>query len=83
MSEVLGGPTFFEVRGFVRGRVDAFDEEAGLGRLSSEESGDYPFHCTEISDGSRHIAVGTAVEFTLAAGHLGRWEARGVTPLRP
>jgi len=31
-----------------------------------------------IADGSRTIAVGTAVEFEVTAGHLGRWEASEV-----
>jgi cold shock CspA family protein len=67
----------------MRGKVASFDEEAGLGQLSSEDGGNYPFHCTEVTDGSRHIAVGTPVEFQVAPGHVGRWEARGVTPLSP
>ena len=67
----------------MRGKVVSFDEEAGVGQVSSEDGGNYPFHCTQISDGSRQIAVGTPVEFAVAPGHLGRWEAQAVTPLRP
>ena len=40
----------------------------------------YPFHCTRIADGSRTIAVKTAVEFELVPGQLGRWEAADITP---
>lgn len=64
-----------------RGKVERFDREAGLGEVRAGDGGALPFHCTEISDGSRDIAVGTEVMFELAAGHLGRWEARSVTPL--
>ena len=39
----------------------------------------YPFHCTEIADGTRTIAVGTRVEFELLA-RLGRWEAGSIRP---
>ncbi len=35
----------------------------------------YPFHCTKIADGTREIPIGVAVEFRVAAGPLGRWEA--------
>jgi cold shock CspA family protein len=62
-----------------RGRVSEFDPEAGLGRVASDGT-EYPFHCTEIADGSRVIAVGTEVAFGVVAGHLGRWEAAGVRP---
>ncbi len=67
----------------MRGNVGSFDEESGLGQVIGEGGGVYPFHCTQISDGSRTVAVGTAVDFCTGAGHLGRWEARGVTPPRP
>jgi cold shock CspA family protein len=55
--------------------VSAFDEHRGLGEISADDGGVYPFHCTVITDGTRMIAVGTAVEFAVVAGHLGRWEA--------
>lgn len=60
-----------------RGRVAAFDEHRGRGEIESD--GDrYPFHCTEIADGSRHIDVGAAVEFDVVPGPLGRWEAAAI-----
>jgi cold shock CspA family protein len=60
--------------------VSAFDEQRGLGEITADDGTVYPFHCTVIADGTRTIAVGTAVEFTVVAGHLGRWEAAEVAP---
>jgi hypothetical protein len=57
------------------GTVVAFDAHRGLGELEDENGRRYPFHCTRIADGSRDIPVGVKVEFTLAPGPLGRWEA--------
>ena len=34
----------------------------------------------QIADGTRTIAVGTAVAFEVVAGHLGRWEAAASAP---
>jgi hypothetical protein len=39
----------------------------------------FPFHATAIADGSRDIAVGTPVTFTLVPGHQGRYEATGLS----
>lgn len=63
------------------GRVSAFDEAAGLGTVTDDAGGELGFHCTQIADGSRTIAVGSAVRFELVAGHLGRWEAAGIEPM--
>jgi hypothetical protein len=41
-------------------------------------AGRYRFHCTQIADGSRTIAVGTPVGFRLLAGRDGRWEAADI-----
>lgn len=57
------------------GRVVAFDEARGLGEIEDPGGTRYRFHCTQLADGSRTIAVGTAVEFRVVAGLLGRWEA--------
>jgi cold shock CspA family protein len=65
----------------IRGKVDSFDAEAGLGEVEAEGGERYPFHCTEIAGGSRHISAGTEVVFEVAAGHLGVWEARSLTPI--
>jgi hypothetical protein len=40
----------------------------------------FPFHCTQIADGSRTVAVGTRVTFGLLAGRAGRWEAADLRP---
>lgn len=69
-------------RAIATGVVEAFDEPRGLGTIRSDDDGAaLPFHCTAIADGSRTIAVGTAVRFTVVPGHLGRWEAAQITPL--
>jgi cold shock CspA family protein len=62
------------------GTVVAFDDHRGWGEVEDGEGRRHPFHCTRIADGSRTIAVGTPVLFTLAPGLPGRWEAVGVRP---
>jgi cold shock CspA family protein len=63
------------------GAVVAFDEATGLGAVRDETDGrEYGFHCTAITDGTRTIAVGTQVQFAVAPGHRGLWEARALTP---
>lgn len=56
------------------GTVTAFDESLGLGTITSEDGSEHLFHCIEIADGSRSIAVGAAVLFDLLA-KFGRYEA--------
>ncbi len=51
-----------------------FDDHGGYGTVAADD-GQWPFHCTAIADGSRTIAPGTAVTFTVVPGRLGRWEA--------
>lgn len=63
------------------GTVTAFDAHRGLGTVAGRDGREWPFHCTAIADGSRMIEVGTAVAFSTSPGHLGREEARPVTPL--
>ena len=63
------------------GDVIEFDEPRGLGVIEYGFGRQLPFHCTAITDGSRQIAVGTVVAFGVAAGRLGRLEARYVRPL--
>jgi cold shock CspA family protein len=63
-------------RATVTGVVEAFDDPRGLGIVLADDGQTYPFHCTAVSDGSRHIDIGTRVIFVLAPGHLGRLEAR-------
>lgn len=57
-----------------------FDEQRGLGVVEAADGRRYPFHCTQIADGSRTIPVGTDVSFEVAPGHLGRWEATAIQP---
>ena len=61
------------------GRVVAFDEAVGLGEVESDGGTRYAFHCIEIADGTRTIAVGTSVRFTLLC-KLGRYEAADISP---
>lgn len=56
------------------GTVTGFDDDVGLGVVTSDDGTAYRFHCTQIADGSRTIAVGTRVSFELVA-RLGRYEA--------
>jgi CspA family cold shock protein len=63
----------------LHGLVTDFDDARGLGTIESAGR-TYPFHCTQISDGTRTIAVGTSVTFEVEPGDLGRWEATAVTP---
>jgi len=58
-----------------RGVVREFDERRGIGAVEADDGRTYPFHCTRIADGSRTIAVGAPVEFDVAPGLPGRWEA--------
>ena len=62
----------------MNGTVTAFDDAAGIGTITSDDGTAFPFHCTQIADGSRTIAVGTAVSFDLI-GRLGRYEASNIT----
>ena len=64
----------------MQGSVAEFDGGKGFGTVRGDDGQDYFFHCTAIADGTRSIEVGTAVEFDVVAGHLGRYEAAGVNP---
>ena len=59
------------------GTVTAFDEASGLGTIESIDGTILSFHCVEIADGSRSIAVGTSVSFTVLP-KFGRYEAANV-----
>ena len=65
----------------VRGVVAAFDDHVGAGTVAAADGATWWFHCTRIADGSRSIAAGTDVWFTLAPGPTG-FEAVAVTPLQ-
>jgi CspA family cold shock protein len=68
------------------GTVVRFDEAVGLGDIEAVAgpgagpADRYPFHCTQIGDGSRTVAVGARVTFGLLAGRAGRWEAADIRP---
>lgn len=64
------------------GTVVAFDASSGLGSVEADDGQGHDFHCIEIADGSREIAVGTAVNFDLLA-KFGRYEAANIRPQAP
>jgi hypothetical protein len=53
-----------------------------LGVVHGDDGNDYPFHCTQIADDSRQVDVDAPVEFVVAAGGGGRWEATTIVKLR-
>jgi cold shock CspA family protein len=63
------------------GRVTSFDRTRGLGTVVDDAGGSYGFHAAAIADGSRNVAVGAAVVFTVSPGHGGRYEARSLVPV--
>ena len=58
-----------------KGTVGEFDEAKGFGTIRADDGRALFFHCTQIADGTRTIPVGATVEFEIAAGHNGQWEA--------
>ena len=60
------------------GTVSRFDEASGLGVVAGADGRAYPFHCTQLVDGTRAVPPGAAVRFVVMAGHLGRWEAAAI-----
>jgi cold shock CspA family protein len=58
--------------------VASFDATRGLGAVTDDDGTSFGFHATAIADGSRRIAVGTTVVFTVTPGHRGRYEARSL-----
>ncbi len=60
------------------GTVEEFDDHKGYGTIRTGDGRALFFHCTRIADGSRTIAVGTAVSFDVVPGRGGRWEAAAV-----
>jgi len=60
------------------GTVTAFDERRGAGTITGTDGSEHFFHCTRLADGSRTIRVGQAVEFEIAPGRRGDWEAVAV-----
>jgi CspA family cold shock protein len=64
----------------LRGRVTEFDEARGLGTITADDGRRYPFHCTQVADGSREIDPGQVVRFELLP-KLGRYEAGAIDKL--
>lgn len=62
-----------------RGVVASFDDPRGIGVIRREDGTEYQFHCTAIVDGTRTIAVGAVVSFSVASGRMGQWEAVAIT----
>ena len=48
---------------FRMGQVTQFDRRIGLGEITDSEGRVWPFHCAMLTDGSRMVAEGTAVQF--------------------
>jgi hypothetical protein len=65
------------VNGRIGGTIVRFDAQSGLGEVAGVDGTNYPFHCIEIADGSRDIAVGTEVDFALLP-KFGRYEAADI-----
>ena len=66
------------MKDFYLGRIAVYDEKRGLGEVEAAGGLRYPFHCTAILDGTRFVAEGADVEFTVVAGPLGRYEASAI-----
>lgn len=66
-GEVLGGV------------VATFDEHVGLGALSLDDGREVSFHSTQLTDGTRRIAVGARVTARVVRWHRGVLEATMVT----
>ena len=63
-----------------RGRVVEFDPVRGTGVIEGDDGARLAFHCTQIADGTRDIAIGTDVRYDVVPGSLGEWEAGTVEP---
>ena len=74
VSPMAGGEARF-------GTVEEFDADRGLGEIVADGRR-YPFHCAEIADGSRLIAVGARGRF-VELPKLGRIEAGRIERREP
>lgn len=77
MNPVIGSG---EPRRFAHlaGTVVTFDDHAGWGTLRTDDGAELFFHCTQIADGTRTIAIGAAVTAEASPIGLGTWEATQV-----
>jgi hypothetical protein len=62
------------------GHVTQFDRRIGLGEITDSEGRVWPFHCAMLTDGSRMVAEGTAVQFR-PQFHVNRDEAFEISSL--
>jgi len=76
-----GMGTSLSLGGLEVGTVSSFDEAVGLGEVTSLDGVVFPFHSTEIADGSRKIETGQRVVYILRPGHCGRIEAGCLTSI--
>jgi len=65
----------------VTGVIEHFDDRRGDGWLRASDGELLYFHCVEIADGSRTIAIGAIVSAQRRVGHVGHDEAIDVRPL--
>lgn len=59
------------------GSVVSFDAAVGLGEIESSAGERHQFHCIEIADGTRDIALGAEVSFDVLL-KFGRAEAANI-----
>ena len=59
------------------GRVVSFDAAVGLGEIEAATGERFQFHCIEIADGTRDIAIDAEVSFDVLH-KLGRAEAANI-----
>jgi cold shock CspA family protein len=65
----------------LNGVVTSFDDAAGLGTITADDGTTFAFHCTAIADGTRTIAIDTAVDFEARPARNGTYEASAITPV--
>jgi cold shock CspA family protein len=66
----------------MNGTVSEFSDAAGYGWITTDDGARVFFHCTQIADGGRTIAVGARVTFSTMP-YLGRYEAAEIAPFSP
>ena len=62
-----------------QGTVVEFERHVGLGTIECADGSRLMFHCAEIADGSRDIAIGTEVTFSILR-KFSRDEAGRIAP---
>lgn len=58
----------------ITGVIEVFDERRGYGFVRSDAHEQFYFHCVDIADGSRTVAVGAPVVARRVVGRVGRDE---------